>query len=160
MSGLLYAATLGTALASGLVAGVFFAFSTFVMRALDDLPAAQGVAAMQSVNRAAITPLFMLALLGTAAACAALIVVAVLGWSEPRAPWLLAGGALYLIGTFMLTIGYHVPLNDALAAVDPHAAEAARRWSDYVGDWTLWNHVRAAAALGGAGLLTVALTAG
>jgi uncharacterized membrane protein len=38
------------ALSSGLVAGTFFAFSTFVMRALDRLPSAQAIAAMQAVN--------------------------------------------------------------------------------------------------------------
>ena len=40
MTGLLYAATLATALGCGLVAGVFFAFSTFVMPALKRLPPA------------------------------------------------------------------------------------------------------------------------
>ena len=38
------------ALGSGLVAGIFFAFSNFVMKALARVPPAQGVAAMQSIN--------------------------------------------------------------------------------------------------------------
>jgi uncharacterized membrane protein len=32
------------------VGGIFFAFSAFVMKALDRLPPAQGIAAMQSIN--------------------------------------------------------------------------------------------------------------
>src|ERR687895_14764 len=59
MSGLLYAATLVTALGCGLVAGVFFAFSTFVMAALRRLPAAEGITAMQWINILAVTPAFM-----------------------------------------------------------------------------------------------------
>jgi len=46
--------TLVAALGAGLNGGVFFAFSTFVMPALSRLPASQGIAAMQSINVAAI----------------------------------------------------------------------------------------------------------
>jgi uncharacterized membrane protein len=65
----LFALTFVSALGCGLMAGVFFAFSAFVMKALSHLPAAQGIAAMQSINVAAITPLFMAALFGTAVGC-------------------------------------------------------------------------------------------
>src|SRR5258705_6992637 len=51
MSGrVLTTVTFGTALGAGLVAGVFFAFSSFVMAALARLPPAQAIAAMQSIN--------------------------------------------------------------------------------------------------------------
>jgi SulP family sulfate permease len=52
-----------TALGCGIVGGVFFAFSSFVMTALGRLPAAEGMAAMRSINRVAVTPPFMAALL-------------------------------------------------------------------------------------------------
>ena len=45
MDGLLFALTLFAALGCGVVAGVFFAFSAFVMRSLARLPAPQGIAA-------------------------------------------------------------------------------------------------------------------
>lgn len=149
--------TLGTALGCGLAAGVFFAFSTFVMPALHRLPAAQGIAAMHAINRLALTPAFMTALFGTALACAGLSVYAVAHWGDRTAAYTLAGCTLYLVGTIGLTIAYHVPLNDTLATVHPHAADAARRWNSYVTGWSALNHVRAATALGAAGLLTVAL---
>jgi uncharacterized membrane protein len=66
--GFLFGLTLFAALGCGLVAGVFFAFSTFVMKALARLPAPQGIAAMQSINVIVINPWFMTAFLGTAAA--------------------------------------------------------------------------------------------
>ncbi|HLL90834.1 MAG TPA: hypothetical protein VK324_16150 [Tepidisphaeraceae bacterium] len=59
--------TLAAALGSGLMAGVFFAFSAFVMRALGRLPAGEAVAAMRAINVAVINPLFLGVFLGTAA---------------------------------------------------------------------------------------------
>ena len=157
MSGVLYAATLVTALGCGLVAGVFFAFSTFVMPALKRLPPAHGIAAMQSINELAVTPAFMTALFGTAAACLGLVAWAVISLGERPAALVLVGGALYLIGTIGVTIARNVPLNDRLAKLDPQGAEAAGRWDEYVRKWTAWNHVRSAASLAAAATLTIAL---
>jgi uncharacterized membrane protein len=153
-------ATLGTALGCGLLAGVFFAFSAFVMPALRRLPASQGIAAMQSINKLAVTPALMTALFGTALACAGLAVWAVVAWGQRPAPWMLAGSALYLAGVIVVTIAANVPLNDALAAMQPDGTHAAGRWSDYLSRWTAWNHLRAASALSAAGVLTVALRLG
>jgi uncharacterized membrane protein len=157
MSGILYAATLVTALGCGLVAGVFFAFSTFVMPALKRLPPARGIAAMQSINELAVTPAFMTALFGTAAACLGLVAWAVISSGERPAALVLAGGALYLVGTIGVTIARNVPLNDRLAKLHPQGADAVGRWDEYVAKWTAWNHVRAAASLAAAATLTLAL---
>jgi uncharacterized membrane protein len=86
MSGALYAATLATALGCGLVAGVFFAFSSFVMPALKRLELGQGIAAMQSINILAVTPAFMTALFGTAVACLGLVAWTAIS-SEGRQRW-------------------------------------------------------------------------
>ncbi len=112
---LLFALKLFSALGCGLVAGVFFAFSTFVMNALARLQAKEGIAAMQSINITAINPLFMVALFGTAAACIFLAVSSLLNWQQPGAAYLLVGSLLYLVGTVLVTIAFNVPLNDALA---------------------------------------------
>ena len=151
--------TLATALGCGLMAGVFFAFSSFVMPALRRLPAAQGIAAMQSINRLAVTPAFMTALFGTALACVGLAIWAVVAWGQSAAPWVLAGSAVYLAGAIVVTIAANVPLNDALMTLRPDDT-AAGRWAGYFSRWTAWNHVRAAASLAAAGLLTVALPLG
>jgi uncharacterized membrane protein len=157
MSGLMEWATLGTALGCGLSAGVFFAFSAFVMPALGRLPSAQGIAAMQSINKLAVTPAFMTALFGTALACTGLAAWAVVAWGQRPAPWVLAGSVLYLAGAIAVTIAANVPLNDGLAAVPPDGTGAPGHWSSYLSHWTAWNHVRATAALTAAGLLTAAL---
>jgi uncharacterized membrane protein len=139
--------TLVTAIGCGLIGGVFFAFSSFVMAALGRLPPPQGIAAMQSINVFAITPWFMSALFGTALACIVLAVVAVLHWQEPGAALLLAGGALYVIGAIVVTMAFNVPLNDALAAANPSGPDGAALWARYLTDWTGWNHVRTMASL-------------
>ncbi len=157
MDGFLFVLTLLAALGCGMMAGVFFAFSAFVMKALSRLPAEQSVAAMQAINVAAVTFAFMAALFGTAVACGALAVFALFVWEERFAPLLLVGSALYLVGTLVLTIAYHVPRNEALATGEPHSADVDSRWTRYLSGWTAWNHVRAVAALAAAATLTIAL---
>src|SRR5215813_13530350 len=154
---LLFALTLFSALGCGLIAGVFFAFSSFVMNALGRLPAAQGIAAMQSVNVTVINPSFMAAFLGTAAACVLLTVSSLFRRHEPGAAYILAGSLIYLVGVILVTGLFNVPRNDALAAVAPASAEGARLWADYVSSWTAWNHVRTVASFAAAALLTIAL---
>jgi uncharacterized membrane protein len=151
------------ALGCGLMAGVFFAFSTFVMPALARLQPPQGIAAMQSMNITAINPLFMIALFGTVFACLFLAVSVLFKWHQPSAFYLLAGSLLYLIGAIAVTIAFNVPLNEALALVSdlpsaivkPDSPEGAILWARYLTDWTFWNHVRTIASLAAAALFTV-----
>lgn len=158
MSAGVRALVMGSALGCGVMAGVFFGFSAFVMNGLSRLRDAEGIGAMQSINVAAVRPAFMSALFGTAAACVALTVISLRSWDGRTSALLIAGSALYLIGTIGLTIGYHVPLNDALAGLDPDSVGAAARWSDYLQGWTRWNHLRAATALAAAATFTASLT--
>ncbi len=144
------------ALGCGLVAGVFFAFSTFVMQALGQQPPAQGIATMQAINVTVINPWFMGVLFGTAAACVGLAIAAAVNMQHPGARWLLLGSLLYLVGAIGVTIAGNVPLNNALAAVAPASPEGAKLWAKFLTRWTLWNHLRTAAALGAAALLTIA----
>ena len=148
--------TLVTLLGCGVVAGVFYGFSTFVMKALGALPPAQGIAAMQSINVVVINPLFMAAFVGTAGTSLALAVAAFVRWPDRRATWWLAGALLYVVGTFVVTMAFNVPLNDGLAAVQPGSSEAIRVWTSYLVTWTRWNHVRTLAALAAAAAFAVA----
>ena len=127
---------------TGLVAGVFCGFSTFVMRGLASLPPAQGVAAMNAINRAALTPAFMLVFAGSAVVCAMIAVVTFVVWPDEGKAELLLGSVLYLFGSFGLTLVANVPRNEALARLEPGTAEAATYWPVYVREWNRWNHVR------------------
>jgi uncharacterized membrane protein len=155
--GTIFALTMLAAVGSGLIGGVFYAFSTFVMTALGRLPAPQGIAAMQSINVAVLNPWFLGPFFGTAAIGIALVVAALLRPGDPRDAWLLAGSALYVFGTVAVTILFNVPRNRALARVTPDGADGARVWADYLVSWTAWNHVRTAAAVAAAAAFMAAL---
>ena len=149
--------TFAAAIGSALIAGAFFAFSTFVMKALGRLPAAEGMAAMQSINVAVINPWFLGVFLGTALVCVAALGGAWVHWGKPGAVYVLAGCLLYLVGTFLVTGVFNVPLNNALAALTSADADSARQWAGYVSRWTAWNHVRTIAALAATGSFILAL---
>jgi uncharacterized membrane protein len=149
--------TLIAALGCGLIAGVFFAFSAFVMRALARLPPGQGIAAMQSINITVLNTWFLGVFLGTAAICAVAIVGSFWSWPDPRAIPMLIGGILYFVGTFLMTVAFNVPRNEMLARLTQGDPESAKRWSDYVIGWTAWNHVRTAASLSAAISFSIAL---
>jgi uncharacterized membrane protein len=153
---LFFALKLFSALGCGLIAGVFFAFSVFVMRGLAQLPPRESIAAMQSINIKIPNPLFLGVFTGTAAGCLVLAVSGLLKWHQPGAAFLLAGGLLYLFGAFLVTVVFNVPLNDALATVKPGSPDDARLWTAYLTTWTAWNHVRTIAALVAAASLTLA----
>jgi len=136
---------------------VFYAFSTFVVAALGRLPAAQGIAAMQSINVVVLNASFLGVFIGTAVACAVMAALALAAASWPVALLRLAGALLYGVGTFGVTIVRNVPLNEALARAAPDSAEGAQLWARYRIDWTFWNHVRSAAGLLAAAVLIVSL---
>jgi uncharacterized membrane protein len=157
MNGALLVTTLVAAVGSGLVAGVFFTFSTFVMAALRRLPPAQGVTAMQSINVLAVTPGFMTLLFGTAIASLVLIVWLV-AFARIEHEWLIVGGGIvYLLGSIGVTIACNVPLNDRLAAMKPEEANSREFWQFYARRWTLWNHVRTLSSAVAALMFTIAL---
>jgi len=153
MTPLVVAAAIGAAL----VSGIFYAFSTFVMRALGRLVLREGIAAMQSINVVVINPLFFLAFFGTGALCLAAIAAALLSETGVSLAPALTGGILYIVGCIGVTMVCNVPLNERLAKVRPDDAEADSLWSLYLARWTLWNHVRTAASLAAAVFLMIAM---
>ncbi|QOZ52605.1 DUF1772 domain-containing protein [Bradyrhizobium sp. CCBAU 53338] len=154
-SGLLWFSALGC----GLMAGVYFAFSTFIMTSLGRLDQAAGIAAMNAINADIVRSPFMPLFLGTTVAGAALVVIGALRLNEPGAISMIAGGGLYVIGMFVVTMAFNVPLNDALAAVQASAPKAGAVWTTYLKDWVFWNHVRTVVSAATSALFIVALAA-
>jgi uncharacterized membrane protein len=150
--GLLFASAIG----SGLVGGIFYAFSSFVMSALGRIPPAQAVTAMNSINVTVITPSFLIAFAGTGVLSLVAGVGSLFIWNQPGAKLALMGSAVYLIACFGTTMVFNVPLNNQLASIaDPVAASTF--WPQYLKEWTAWNHVRTIAAVLSAGFFTAAL---
>ena len=144
-------------LGSALVGGIFFAFSSFIMKALADVPSAEGIGAMQSINVVVINPSFLGVFFGTAVLSLVAGGLALAGWGRPSAYFFLGGALFYLVGTILVTMLGNVPLNNQLAAVSPTDPGTREVWEHYLDRWTMWNHVRTAAAMVAALLYTLGL---
>ena len=135
------------AISCGVAAGIFYAFSSLVMRALARIQPPAAIAAMQAVNVSVVNLWFIMAFFGPALICCVLAVISLMRWNKEGSAYLLAGSIFYLVGTIVVTFAFNVPLNDALATMDPASPEAVHRWASYLVTWTNWNHVRTAGAL-------------
>jgi uncharacterized membrane protein len=152
VTGLSFAAAFGAAL----VGGFFFSFSNTIMAGLGRIAPEQGMNAMNSINIVVINPAFMTALFGTGLLCLIAAAMSLGSLGTLDAKLILVAALLYVVGCDGVTMVFNVPLNNALAAAAPGTPEAAALWMRYLGDWTLWNHVRTAASLASAGLLVAA----
>ena len=156
MAVLIPALVLLSLLGSGLMAGLFFAFSVAIMPALGTEPGPAAMAAMQRINVVIVRPLFLAVFVGTALVALAAAVVSLLDAGTATA-WTLAGTALYLVAAIGLTSAYHVPRNNRLVAGDPTTTEGQALWETYLRGWTRWNHLRAAGCLLATAAFAVAL---
>jgi uncharacterized membrane protein len=142
------------AVGCGLIAGLLFAFSNFVMRALLQQPPESGVRTMQAINALIQNPIFFVLFFGTTLATAFLAFTSALHLAQPGANVLLLASLLYLVGTFGVTVFFNVPLNNALAGYTSSTPDAAQYWPSYVAQWLKWNHVRTGTSMIAAALLT------
>lgn len=129
----------------GLVAGIFFAFSDFIMRSLAQTAPASAIAAMQGINRTVYRSVFYYLLWGMLAAAVGVGGYAVATLDGPVAGVLIVGSVLYFAGVLVVSFAVNVPLNHRLEAMDADSADTAGFWAGtYVPRWTIWNHVRTA----------------
>ena len=142
-----YLLTLLAIIGTGLIAGAFFVFSVAVMPALRRLPGGEGMSAMQSINGVIQNPIFLSVFIGTALISLVLAGISLWNWDGPHTYYILAGAALYVIGSFLLTIVFNVPLNNALDAAEATTPAGQEVWTNYLTNWTFWNHIRTVASI-------------
>jgi uncharacterized membrane protein len=143
MSSSIVTALLWTAaLSSGLIAGVYFAFSVFIMQAFSKIDTTQSIAAMNSINKTILRSLFMPLFFGSSIISVLLIAFAFMHWGEAGAGVTLIAGTVYFVGMFVCTVLFNVPLNNALARLEPDSVDAHPVWTRYLKTWTNWNHLR------------------
>ncbi len=148
MSSSIITALLWTAaLSSGLIAGVYFAFSGFIMQAFRKIDTTQFIAAMNAINETILRSLFMPLFFGSSLISVLLVIVAVANWDEAGSGLTLIAGVIYFVGMFVCTALFNVPLNNTLARIDPDSVDAHHVWSRYVKTWTNWNHLRTVSSL-------------
>lgn len=134
-------------LAIGLVAGVFLAFSDFVMKALRATSTESAIEAMQVINRKVYGSAFLVLFLGLAPVTLFLAIYAFATLSGPASLWVISGGLLYVSGVVAVTMICNVPMNKRLDAMEHTSDEAATYWQIYLSEWTAWNHVRTIASV-------------
>ena len=115
ITGLLWFSAIGC----GLMAGVYFAFSGFIMTALSRIDQASGVAAMNSINTVILRSLFMPIFFGTTLTGLILAAAALFRWGTPGAFSMLVGGVVYVVGMFVVTMLFNVPLEQRVASRRP-----------------------------------------
>jgi uncharacterized membrane protein len=153
----IFVLTLFSTLGCALMAGVFFAFSGFVMKGLERIPANEGIAAMQSINQVVPGSIFGAAFVITPVICLAAMITAISKWDEANSVYILAGGILYLITSLVVTLVFNIPLNDSLAAISANQPEGQAFWINYQNSWNWWNHVRTLGSLGSTVMFIFAL---
>lgn len=144
-AGILMWILIAACIGSGMMAGLFCAFSTFMMKALASLADSEGMKAMQAINRLIVRPSFLLVFVGTSLLC---LTSAILGSDVPRVfPLTVIATLIYTLACLVSTIIFNVPLNNRLDAADPDSQEGQAMWRLYLSTWTKWNHLRAVATL-------------
>jgi uncharacterized membrane protein len=158
MSNFFTALTLVALTASGIVGGTFFVFSTTIMQSLSARPEKEAIAVMREINAVIVRTFFIAVFLGNAIACVVLIISGALDTTRPGVWLVISGAVFYLVGSFLVTIVFNVPRNNALADVSlDEPTVYGPFWKDYLAEWTWWNHIRTAACILSAILLAGSL---
>lgn len=131
--------SLGALTGTALIAGLLYAFSVCVMKALSNRPDAEGIRAMQEINRVILNPVFLLSFTGSALLAITILVSALIGWGAVPSLTILAA-ILYLVGGFAITAAGNVPMNNKLDAVEPD--KDTSYWRVYLKKWMALNHLR------------------
>jgi len=145
MSALTVAAQL-LGLSAGLVAGVFLAFSDFVMPGLKEAGPGAGSEAMRGLNRTVYNSVFLILLKAIAPLALALMVIVFFLGRNDMAMWLGLGAVSHILFVMLVTLSRNVPMNTRLQSLAGEAPGSEAYWPDYVARWTGWNHVRTVGA--------------
>jgi uncharacterized membrane protein len=125
--------------ATGLIAGLFFSFVVAINPAFAQLPDAQYIIAMQTINIVIVNPVFAFTLFSP------VILIPYTAWRY-KSVLLWIAAAFYIIGGTGVTFAANVPLNDMLAAFSG-AASAAETRAAFAGAWNTWHLVRTVAVI-------------
>ncbi|NLR63839.1 DUF1772 domain-containing protein [Chitinophaga varians] len=138
-----------TAVTAALMGGLFYAYSCSVNPGLGRLSDAAYLAAMQSINRAILNPVFFIGFIGPVFLLPFSTWLLFREGMPPAGWWMLAATLTYIVGVFGVTGGGNVPLNNALDKVslqDDSAALAAHR-ARFERPWNRLNTIRTICAI-------------
>jgi uncharacterized membrane protein len=140
-------ATLVSLVLTGGIAGFFYAYSVSVMPGLDRIGAPAAIEAMQGINAAVRNPVFFVTFFLTPVFTLLAAAITFKTGARVAAVALALAALVYIGGAVGPTAAVNVPLNEALAGLQPRsAASPGARWTDYAQQWTIWNHIRTLAS--------------
>jgi len=143
---------------TGLMAGIYFAFSIFIMKSFSELPVQQAAQVMNKINDVIVNTWFLPLFFGSTLWYAALFVWSFADWQQNQSMLLVAAALIYIIGMFLVTAFGNVPLNNALKASESNNELLERAWDIYLRKWTLLNHFRTISCIASCVVLCIALT--
>lgn len=129
-------------ISSGLMAGIYGAFSMFIMRSLatlDPLPAAK---AMNAINTVIVKTLFLPLFFGSVVLYCVALIDASINPFEGSVALLALAAAVYIVGMFVVTVMCNVPMNNKLQTLADNHEQLTAYWPHYLKYWTRLNHVR------------------
>jgi uncharacterized membrane protein len=154
MNGISEAAVVAATVGNGLLAGVFFAFSSGVVPGLRRVDDRSYVTVFRAINRSIVNGLFILVFLGAPIATVAAAALHLDTARREALAWLVAGLVLSLF-SFAVTVLVNVPLNNRLGTAPVDGAQLRKAREHFEMRWNRWNHVRTAAST--AALIVLAL---
>lgn len=139
-----------TTTSTGLIAGLFYAYTCSVNPGLGKLPDKEYLAAMQSINRAILNPVFLSTFAGT------LLLLPLSTWLSYTKPasssfiLMLISALVYAVGVFGVTMFGNVPLNEVLDKFNlgsASAEEISTQRAMFEAPWNWLHNIRTLGAL-------------
>lgn len=132
----------------GAIFGFFYAWVCSTMWGLDRADPRVAIAAMQEMNTSVRNAAFFPAFFLTPVVMLAAAWLAHRAHARAAALAFAAAGLVYALGGIVLTMTINVPMNEDLARVTvPDSISQARAiWTDYSGQWQMYNQLRTLAS--------------
>lgn len=133
-------------LSRGIVSGIFFAFSDFIMKSLASISETGAINAMTEINRRVYRSIFIIGIWAVALLGALLIYAGAFHTEPAVSIWLIAGGSIYIIGVVAASFLFNIPMNHKLESLGSNDPKSSNYWKHYLTTWTRWNHIRSGSA--------------
>lgn len=147
----------GATVTSGLLTGLFFAFSCAVTPGLSRVEDHTFLAAFRAINTAILNGWFLLVFIGAPLLSAATAALHIPGDRSSVVPWALAAFACHVV-SLVITGRVNVPLNSGLELAASENRPAHDTRTRFERRWSRWNHARTVASTGAFVLLVVAVS--
>jgi len=147
LDNILFSAVIFAAISTAMMAGIYFAFSGFVMSGLKQVGAENAVSTMNAINQVILRSWFMPLFFGSTLTTVLILIIAMINWQQSNSTLLIFASTIYFLGMFLCTVFFNVPLNKHLLATESSNNTINQTWSHYVKYWTRWNHLRTLTSL-------------